>query len=314
MDVREHVARLAGLPVIDWEPRQATPAEGVMYRIGLTPDDREQGRWTDKFASFLASPTSGHAVGLVVGDWHTLDDDRGAAPVVEALAEAAARGQLSRLRALFLGDIIEDEFPLPYIEQADVSPLFVAFPDLERLWVRGGHGLCLGTTRHARLRMLTLEGAGLHAVTIREVAQADLPTLEHLELWLGPTQLLEGGAFYDGATLDDLDPILCGRQFPALRYLGLRNSERADEMAEALARSPLLDHLAVLDLALGTLSDRGASALLASPATASLVKLDIRHHYCSPGMVEQLRALGIAVDASDAYEESANGFREVAII
>ncbi len=101
-----------------------------------------------------------------------------------------------------------------------------------------------------------------------------------------------------------------------MEYLGLRDSELADEIAIAIVSAPILERIKVLDLSLGTLSDAGAAALLASPAVARLRKLDIHHHYCSPEMVEKLAALPIEVDASDsqeADEDDGEVYRYVAV-
>ncbi len=79
-----------------------------------------------------------------------------------------------------------------------------------------------------------------------------------------------------------------------------------------MATAPVLAHVRVLDLSLGTLGDEGAAVLLASPAVARLQKLDIHHHYCSDEMVARLQALGIEVDVSE-QEEGDEGDRYVAV-
>src|SRR5207249_2377581 len=151
--------------------------------------------------------------------------------------------------------------------------------------------------RHPRLKSLILQSGGLPGSVVRAVAAAELPELEHLELWLGEDQY--GGS----ATLADLAPILSGTRFPKLRYLGLRDAEEADQIAAAVATAPVTERIRVLDLSLGTLSDQGAMSLLASPAVARLEKLDIHHHFCSEAMVEKLNGLGIVLDAGDRQDE-----------
>jgi hypothetical protein len=232
--------------------------------------------------------------GLVVGSWVDVPMGNDAEPVVEALV--AARDKLPALEAVFLGDIISEECEISWIHQTDVSPLLAAYPELEHFGVRGSDNLSLGTLRHARLKTLVIQSGGLPARVVREVGAAELPELEHLELWLGERH-------YGGdSTVADLAPILSGARFPKLRYLGLRDAEQADEIAAAAATAPLTERIRVLDLSLGTLGDQGAISLLASPAVARLEKLDIQHHYCSEATVEKLKALGIEVDASDRKE------------
>ena len=96
--------------------------------------------------------------------------------------------------------------------------------------------------------------------------------------------------------------LLAGTRFPKLKYLGLRDSEMADDIAAVLANAPVLKKVKRLDLSLGTLSDAGARALLGSRAVKKLEMLDVHHHFCSPAVVKQLKALGPKVDASDAQK------------
>jgi predicted DNA-binding WGR domain protein len=268
----------------------------VLCRLALSYDDSEAGRsFSDLLADFLDQPGVEEVPGLVVGAWNYDEMVSGSSePVVEALV--AARDRLPNLQALFLGDITYEECEISWIRQSDVSPLLAAYPRLEHFRVRGGTGLSLGRLKHKHLKSLVVESGGLPAAVVREVGAAQLPELEHLELWLGEEH-------YGGdATADDLKPILAGKHFPKLRYLGLRDSHIADAVAQAVARSPILERVRVLDLSLGNLSDAGAEALAASPAVAQLEKLDIHHHFVSAPVVKKLKALGITVDASDHQE------------
>ena len=115
------------------------------------------------------------------------------------------------------------------------------------------------------------------------VGECDLPALEHLELWLGTDSY--GG----NATVDDLAAILAGTRLPALRYLGLRDAELADEVAAAVAGAPVVARLSTLDLSLGVLSDVGAAALLGGQPLTHLRRLDLHHHYLSEEMMARLR-------------------------
>ncbi|MBV9124451.1 MAG: STM4015 family protein [Planctomycetes bacterium] len=269
------------------------PELPVALRLDLSYEEaREGGRLTDRLAALLQDPAAGQVSALVIGNWSF--EGENAAPIVEALV--AARDKLTNLKSLFLGDIVMEEQEISWIQQTDMSPLFDAYPELEHLRIRGGTGLSLGTVKHKHLQSLILESGGLPVEVVRAVGSAKLPALEHLELWLGTPEY--GG----NATVEDLQPILAGKQFPKLHYLGLRDSEMADQVAAAVAQAPVLKKIRVLDLSLGNLSDEGAKALLASPAVAQLEKLDIHHHYVSKELVKQLKALGITVDAGDPEE------------
>jgi hypothetical protein len=297
--IAQHVDKFFGKRVKDYDPEEkiARPATTI-YRLWLEDeyDASQRGEHlTDVLAQFLDDPGSAKVPGLVIGVWEGVQSDQaGAERIVAALV--AARERLPALRALFLGDITQEECEISWIQQTDVSPILSAYPALECLRIRGGEGLVLGKPRHEALRELIIESGGLDAQVVRGIAAGDLPQLEHLELWLGEENY--GGT----TTVADLAPILKAKRFPALQYLGLRDSEIADAIAITLARAPIVGRLRVLDLSLGMLGNEGAEALLGSPAVKSLQKLDIHHHFVSPELVAALEALGIELDASERCE------------
>src|SRR5262249_57801527 len=104
------------------------------------------------------------------------------------------------------------------------------------------------------LKSLIIQSGGLGANVVREVAAADLPELEHLELWLGEEN-------YGGdATVADLAPVLDGGLFPKLKYLGLRDSQIADQIARAVATAPVGGRSRGLHPFLGALAHESAAA------------------------------------------------------
>nr|CAA9241311.1 FIG074102: hypothetical protein [uncultured Armatimonadetes bacterium] len=296
----ENETEFAGKRVADWDPGTGIQdPETTIYRLRLDWDDEDEA-WTDRFAAYLNDPRAAETTGLVVGAWDTDDSDASSEPIVEALV--SARDRLPNLSAIYLGDIVSEENEISWIQQSDVSPLFDAYPNLTHFRVRGGTGLSLGTPRHANLRSLIIESGGLPANVLHEVAAAEFPALEHLEIWLGTE------SYGAEATVEDLAPILDGSRWPNLRYLGLRDSDLSDQIAAALAGAPVLERLETLDLSLGTLGDEGAAALAANPAVARLKKLDIHYHYVSEAMVEKLKTLGIAeVDADEPQKPDTYG-------
>ncbi len=124
---------------------------------------------------------------------------------------------------------------------------------------------------------------------------SELPNLEHLDLWLGEDN-------YGGdATVADLAPFLGGERLPALRHLGLEDSEIQDEIAAAVAGAPVVARLESLSLAMGILTDQGAEALLAGQPLTHLRKLDLHHHFLSDAMVARVKAAlpGVEVDLDE---------------
>ncbi len=129
-----------------------------------------------------------------------------------------------------------------------------------------------------------------------QICKARFPNLQYLELWLGTENY--GG----NATISDLQPILKGKAFPNLTYLGLRNSEIADDIAGVIVNSPIIKQLETLDLSLGTLTDEGANALLSLPTDGKLKRLDVHHHFMSKAMAKKLKALPFTVNPADTQE------------
>lgn len=216
-----------------------------------------------------------------------------------------AAERFPRLRALRLGGWNEDFYN---IQQSDLTPVLELFPLLEHLEVRGKQGWELRPFHHAALKTLRFESCGLPADVVRAVAAADLPALERLELWIGVSN-----DETDLADAPDLAPILSGERLPTLLHLGLENSAIQDEMAELLASAPVVARLRSLNLAMGTLTDRGAESLLDGRPLTHLERLDLHHHYLSDRMMERLRAAYATteVDLGDDMGEDHGPFDEV---
>ncbi len=297
-------------PVVEWTQESEQGLNGdTAYKLRLEWDDGDGARWTDLFAQFLTQPNVADVTTLIVGAWGALVDDHESIDEVVA-ALVGAREKLPNLIALFLGDVTAEESEISWIEQTDVSPLLNAYPNLEHFGVRGGQGLSLGVPKQDALKSLVVETGGLPAAVIEEIYAAELPALEHLEIFTGA----EG--YGADSSVEDVIPFLNNgaEKWPRLVYLGIRDCEYADAVAQAIAADggvPLLKQLRILDLSLGTLGDDGVRALASCPAVANLQKIDIHHHYASNETVALLTALGIEVDASDPQDD--DGDRYVAV-
>jgi len=258
----------------DWEgPNQA-------YRLGITWDDQQRDLHA-RLDEFVAQKGVGQLQALIIGAWIGDDSTYSSAQIIKDIVNH--RDKLRGLRAIFLGDIIYEENEISWIEQSDVTPLLEAYSKLEVLRVRGGNSLKFATVRHESLQKLIVEAGGLHRSVINEICRCEFPNLQHLELWLGVENY-----GWDGG-VEDLQPILDGKPFPKLTYLGLRNSEIADEIASVVVTAPILSQLQVLDLSNGTLTDKGAQALFKLPTSLLLRELNLSHHYMTEAMAERLQ-------------------------
>ncbi|GAA4072870.1 STM4015 family protein [Actinomadura miaoliensis] len=295
MTVSDHLSHFAGLPVTDFlhDPRPAGDPGATAWRV-RTDYKRP---FEEIFQEFLDTVDTTRVSHLITGY------DENAAHVPGLLADAA--GRLPALRNLFVGDIVFEESEISWIEREDITPLLEAFPGLECLEVRGSQGLQVRPVSSAALRRLRFESGGLPGEVVRGVGACDLPGLEHLDLWLGVEN-------YGGdATVADLAPILSGERFPALRHLGLEDAEIADEIAAAVAGAPIVARLESLSLAMGTLTDEGAEALLSGQPLTHLRRLDLHHHFLSDAMMERVRqalpGVEVNLDAQQKPEDDGDG-------
>jgi predicted DNA-binding WGR domain protein len=295
VDDMEKLSTFIGKRVVNFVTEKSIkPGDKHVYRIGVSWDtDDEHSGDPDFFAArlktFLQTDAALASTGLIIGNW-SLEDILPAAPVVKILVDHKDR--LPNLKALFFGDIAQYECELSWIRQTDLSPLLKAFPQLEMLRVRGGDGLSFKSLKHKSLRALALETGGLDRKIVAQICKADLPNLEYLELWLGTDN-------YGGNTrINDLQPLLKGKLFKKLRYLGLRNSDITDEIAGVLVNAPITQQLETIDLSLGTLTDEGANALLRLPALPQLKSLDLHYHYMSKPVMKKFKAMPVTVNVS----------------
>ncbi len=202
------------------------------------------------------------------------------------------------------------EYEISWTGIGDAGGLWSALPRLERLVIQSGLGNSsvdnsvrdgLGTIRHDKLKHFQVITGGLSIECLQSIANADLPALEFLEVWTGSANYGAGGG------VDDLAPLFAGTKFPKLKSLGLCNSEFSDDLAKALTKAPIVAQLETLSLRYGTLSDEGASALLAIPNLKKLT-LDVRNNYLTEPMVEKLKAAGGTVLADSQRGEAGDRY------
>lgn len=296
----------AGLPIVEFDEEfdhkdldRLPPADAAAWRLSYGGWRADLPDEAALFARFAEIVDLTRIKAIIIGEW-AVDNSDGPYEFTRLLVEHAPR--LPALRSLFIGAVSYEFSEISWIVQDDLTPLLRAFPQLERLEVRGGERLGLDPLRHERLRILRFECGGLPARVVRGVAESDLPALEYLELWLG-----EDYYGWDG-TVADLAGILSGERLPALRHLGIKDSEIQDEVAAAVASAPIVPRLETLDLSMGTLGDAGAEALLSGQSLTHLRRLNLRHHYMSEAMMKRVHdafaGTGVEVDLSDRQADT----------
>lgn len=294
MGISSHVTTFANRRVEEFDT-QIGIADPVGTAYALRCEYNEGEIITDRIENFLKDPQASSIEALVFGMWNENVADGDSSVIVNALVAASDR--LKNLKALFIGDITYDESEISWIVQSNISPILEAYPNLEVLRVRGGENLSFSPARHDKLKALIVETGGLRSEVITQILALHLPALEHLELWLGRED-------YGGdSSIATLRPILDIQLFPELKYLGLRDSEYSDDIAEAVVNSSAIQQIKVLDLSLGTLGDEGAEALLKSAAVNRLEILNVSDNFLSEGAIARLKQLNIQVMADNQKQE-----------
>ncbi|KAF3884886.1 MULTISPECIES: hypothetical protein [Nostocales] len=286
-----HATSFANRKVIEFDPSVGiTDTIGTAYALRVHRRQPDM-NITDKLQIFLQDSRTNEVEALVVGNWFNGTGEYSSLFIVNALVDACE--ELTNLKALFIGDIEDSEDMISSIEQSNISLIFVAYPNLEVLKIRGDRyrgpyngGLEIEPLRHDKLKALIVESGGLRHEVVSQICNLELPALEYLELWLGRDDY--GGS----SSISDLMPILSG-VFPKLKYLGLRNSEYSDDIAFAIVNSPIIKHLIELDLSMGNLGDEGAEALLNCPAVNQLDTLNVSNNCLTRAMLSRLQDLEI---------------------
>ena len=287
----DNVEKFAGKQVQDYQPGGSLgDPQQVIPRIRWDWDGEQE--LVEILASLLQDPKAEELTGLVIGAFGEDMYETPPTDVMETLIQAADR--LPNLTALFVGDMTYEENEVSWIYHTDMSPVWEAFPQLTHVGIRGSNDLKLGKMELPELEYLLIQSGGLPSAVIKEILNAKLPSLKHLELYLG-----DSGYGWDG-DVDTVRPFLENDPFPQLEYLGLKNSEIADEICQVVSGAAVLDHLKVLDFSLGTLSDVGGRALLEAKGLDKLTKLDLHRHYLSGEVVSQLEQLPCTVDLTEA--------------
>ncbi|MGW5385653.1 STM4015 family protein [Nocardia sp. NPDC003963] len=306
MTIGEHLEELGGLPAFDFPHAEHPPAglpaaDSVAWRISVD-SWLSKHSWAEVFDRFLDTVDSARVRALIIGHWLTdaANPQTAGESVIDAVVAAA--GRLPRLRALFHGDITCEQNEISWIRPGPASELLRAYPTLLEFGIRGSDRLVFPPTTHHCLESFTIQSGGTPREVLQGIAASDFPALSSLDIWLGTSEY--GG---DGE-IADLAPILSGDRLPALRYLGLRNSEIQDDICAALAAAPVVARLETLDLSMGVLTDQGAAALLGGQPLTHLKRLDLHYNYLSEELRERLRnslePAGVELDLeSDDAEE-----------
>jgi hypothetical protein len=274
-----HITMFVDRQVVNFElGMEILNPKEVAYALRVPISDRmDDSLFQEKLLAFVQDPNVSQVEALIIGWCGWESQER----MPSILAEN--KQYLTNLQAIFFGDIEDSEMMISDVRQGDMGVFLAAYPNLQILQIRASyHGLRFFEAlddilwKHNSLKSLLIESGGLNREVLEDLNQIELPALEYLELWMGREDY--GGT----SSIENLMPIISGKKFPKLKYLGLKNCGYTDEVAFELAKSPVIESLLELDLSLGTLGIDGLVALTNSPYINELDRFNISRNFLSP--------------------------------
>ena len=212
------------------------------------------------------------------------------------------KDRFESLEVMVLGNYYMDDYIHAFYEIKHLDQIIKNFKHLSHLFIRGGFSKYNQNSRktmeildyfglnsdqfpkhldknkqkqESNLQTLIIQTFGMNNLWVKRILEYNLPNLKHLELNLGTRH-------YNGCrSIENLTPLFAGELFPNLKYLGLKDSDIANEIAYEIAHSTLIERLDVLDLSQGALTEEGAEILLNSSKISNLKFLDISSNHLS---------------------------------
>jgi len=186
--------------------------------------------------------------------------------------------KLQNLTGLFFGEVNWDENENSFFEEnADFGLLIKGLPNLEIFKIRAGFKLEFSTLNHSKLKALTVYANGQ---VFDAIANANLPNLEHLELWTEDETVKSIQNAYRGNNKKN--------HLPSLKYLGVRKCFVANDLTVQMQGDQILKQIETLDLSEGLFSNIGAQAFLENSDMLLLKKINLNHNYIADELAEKL--------------------------
>ena len=170
MGFNHSAVQFNGKRVVNFDPEQGIQETNVAYCF-LT-DYETEAAVPPLVAQFLADPKAKAIDTLVIG-LINIEGDEPPAAIIQLLINH--KETLQQLTGVFMGDIIQEECEVSWLENCDHSAMLQAFPNLEIYKVRGGNGLSFDQLQHAQLKKLIIETGGMSNQVLDNLKTAQLP-------------------------------------------------------------------------------------------------------------------------------------------
>ena len=277
---------------------------GFIHRIRLSHDEYQDndskfdGSLAEILGMVLDHPSARFAVEFA---FHSNGDPNEAdlQDLIDVLGEKAPK----TTRKITFGDNVDQ---ISWHHTGNLSKLWAGVPNLQTLEIETGEFEVGDMVAPALERAVFITG-GLSQSCGRGIATARMPKIEHLEIYYGDPNY--GGS----CSIAEVEPLLARTDLPNLRYLGLKNSMFANEIARVIGSAKIVKGLETLDLSMGTMTDEGARYLAESAAQlAHLDTLDLRRNFLTEAGIAQVKGIckNVLVDGQEKpYERSSGELR-----
>ena len=186
------------------------------------------------------------------------------------------------LRKIVIGDNVDQ---ISWHHTGDLGKMWKGVPNLKILEIETGE-FDVGKMDAPNLERAIFVTGGLSKACGKHIATASMPKVKHLEIYYGTDN-------YGGdCTVKEVKPLLDRTDLKDLQYLGLKNSEFANDIAKAVVGAKIVKQLKVLDLSLGTMTDEGAKALAdGKESLKHLEVLDLTRNYLTKAGIKLVAGL-----------------------
>ena len=272
---------------------------GFIHRVRLAHDsyanEEFQGSLADVLKLLVAHPS-----GRFVVEWSfNSNGDPNENPLDDLWAILAKHPQPAT-RKILIGDNVDQ---ISWYHVGHVGKIWKSVPNLVDLKIEAGE-FELGTIELPNLEKAIFETGGLSKSAGKAIANAKIPKIKHLEVYYGTDEY--GG----NCSIKDVKPLLARTDLKHLTYLGLKNSEFANDIAKALDGAKILKQLKTLDLSLGTLNDEGAASLAAiKDQLKHLEVLDLTRNFLTKTGIAAVKGLAknVITKSQEQADDSGDG-------
>ncbi|MDQ3334283.1 MAG: WGR domain-containing protein [Myxococcota bacterium] len=275
---------------------------GFIYRVRLSHDSYShesfEGQCAEILEQVFSHPSGRYVVELAFHSNGDPNEDD-----LQDIIETIGKKAPPTIRKITFGDNVDQ---ISWHHTGNLSKMWKAVPNLKTLEIESGDFDVGKMTAPALERAIFITG-GMSKSCGKNIANAVMPKIRHLEVYYGDDN-------YGGdCTVKEAKPLLDRTDLKDLQYLGLKNSQFANELAKVIAGgAKVVKGLKTLDLSLGTMTDEGANALAAAKDSLKhLEVLDLTRNFLTKDGIKAVKGICPKVLTGEQEQADDDGDGEV---